>query len=177
MRLVELIIAGALLVTASLATAQECYESSILSPTPFMGNNGEIFKLVDGSIWEVKNEYEYLYEYYPNVIICPSRGKLSIKEKMLNVEQVGAGKSTSPKSGSQKVPSPEVIESQIDGDFKGWEGETIVKLMNGQIWQQSEYYYQYLYAFMPKVLIFRSGVGYKMKVDGVEKSVGVSLLK
>lgn len=36
------------------AAAQTCYESSILSPTPFMGNNGEIFKLADGSIWEVK---------------------------------------------------------------------------------------------------------------------------
>src|SRR5262249_51226518 len=25
-----------------------------------------------------------------------------------------------------------VVESQIDGDFNGWEGETIVKLMNSQ---------------------------------------------
>ena len=141
-----------------------------------MGNNGEIFKLADGSIWEVKYEYEYLYSYYPGVTIFPSRERLAIKKIMLNVEQVEAGKSTAPKSGSRKVPSPEVIESQIDGDFERWEGETIVKLMNGQIWQQSEYYYHYLYVFMPKVLIFRSGVRYKMKVDGVEKSVGVSLL-
>ncbi len=176
MRLKELIIAGALSLTAGFALAQECYESSILSPSPFMGNNGEIFKLADGSIWEVKYEYEYLYEYYPDVIICPSRGKLAIKGKTLNVERVGAEKSTSPKSGSRKAPSPELIESQIDGDFEGWEGETIVKPTNGQIWQQSEYYYHYHYAFMPKVLIFRSGGGYKMKVDGVEKSVGVTWL-
>lgn len=73
--------------------------------------------------------------------------------------------------------TPSVIESQIDGDFEGWEGETIVKLINGQIWQQSEYYYHYTYAFMPKVLIFKSGVGYKMKVEGVEKVVGVKKLK
>ena len=78
----------------------------------------------------------------------------------------------------QTVPaSPSVIESQIDGDFEGWEGETIVKLMNGQIWQQSEYHYHYHYAFMPKVLIFRSGGAYKMKVDGIEKAVGVKRLK
>lgn len=177
MRLKEPLIAGALSLTASLAWAQGCYESSILSPSPFMGNDGEIFKLADGSVWEIKYEYEYLYEYYPDVIICPSRGKLAIKGKMLNVQQIGAGRSTSPKSGSRKAPSPEVIESQIDGDFEGWEGETIVKLTNGQIWQQSEYYYHYHYAFMPEVLIFRSGGGYKMKVDGVEKSVGVSQLK
>ena len=73
--------------------------------------------------------------------------------------------------------SPSVIETQIDGDFEGWEGETIVKLMDGHIWQQSEYYYEYHYAFMPKVLIFKTGDGYKMKVDGVEKPIGVKRLR
>ena len=29
-----------------------------------------------------------------------------------------------------------VIETYIDGDFEGWEGETIWKMDNGQIWQQ-----------------------------------------
>ena len=66
-----------------------CYEASIVKPTPFMGNNGEIFKLDDGSLWEVKYEYEYLYEYYPDVIICPSKGKLVIDDKSLDVEYVG----------------------------------------------------------------------------------------
>jgi hypothetical protein len=172
MILKKLITIGAVLLITSLASAQDCYESSILSPVPFMGNNGEIFKLADGSLWEVKYEYQYLYEYYPNVIICPSRGKLMIQGKTLNVAQVGSRKST-PKSQSPQA----AIESQINGTFNGWEGETIVKLMNGQIWQQSEYYYHYHYAFMPKVLIYISGGGYKMKVDGIEKSVGVTRLK
>lgn len=73
--------------------------------------------------------------------------------------------------------TPSVIETQIDGDFEGWEGETIVKLMNGQIWQQTEYYYTYHYAFMPKVLLYQSGGSYKMKVEGVEKAVGVEQLR
>lgn len=171
-----LIAVGTLFLTTGLASAQGCYESSVLSPSPFMGNNGEIFKLADGSLWEVKYEYEYLYEYYPNVIICPSRGKLVINGKTLNVEQVG-GRTFTPKSQSRQAPSAEIIESQIDGEFVGWEGETIVKLMNGQIWQQSEYYYHYHYAFMPKVIIYRSSGGYKMKVDGIEKSVGIRQLK
>ena len=68
------------------------------------------------------------------------------------------------------------ITSQIDGDFNGFEGETIIKLMNGQIWQQTEYWYQYHYSFMPKVIIFKSGGGYIIKVDGVDKAVGVTLL-
>lgn len=33
------------------------------------------------------------------------------------------------------------IETQIDGDFSGWEGETIYKLRNGHIWQQARYHY------------------------------------
>jgi len=70
-----------------------------------------------------------------------------------------------------------VIESKIDGDFEGWEGETIVKLLNGQIWQQTDYYYHYHYAFMPSVLIYNSGVGWKMKVDGIEKAVRVTQLR
>jgi hypothetical protein len=75
------------------------------------------------------------------------------------------------------IPTPAVIETQIDGEFNGWEGKTIVKLMNGQIWQQTEYHYHYHYAYMPKVLVYRSGSGYKMKVDGVEKAVGVERLR
>jgi hypothetical protein len=70
-----------------------------------------------------------------------------------------------------------VVESQIDGDFNGWEGETIVKLMNGQIWQQTEYHYEYHYAYMPNVLVYPSGEGYKMKVDGTDEAVGVQRLK
>jgi hypothetical protein len=70
-----------------------------------------------------------------------------------------------------------VVETQVDGEFNGWEGETIVKLINGQIWQQTEYHYHYHYAYMPKVLVYRSGGGYKMKVDGVDKAVGVERLR
>jgi hypothetical protein len=70
-----------------------------------------------------------------------------------------------------------VVETQVDGEFNGWEGETIVKLMNGQIWQQTEYHYHYHYAYMPKVLVYPSGGGYKMKVDGTDQPVGVQRLR
>lgn len=160
----------------SLASAQGCYQSSIQSPSPFMGNNGEILKLADGSLWEVKNEYEYLYEYYPDVIICPSRGKLAIKGKTLNVEQVGAKKSAT-KSQSQQTPSSDVIESQIAGEFSGWNGETIFKLTNGQIWQQAAYAYTYSYKYRPKVLILPTTGGYEMQVEGMDRRIRVTRIK
>ena len=30
-----------------------CYEATIMKPSPFMGNNGEVFTLDDGTYWEV----------------------------------------------------------------------------------------------------------------------------
>jgi len=75
------------------------------------------------------------------------------------------------------IPSGFAIESKVDGEFNGWEGETIVKLMNGQIWQQTEYYYHYHYAYMPDVLIYNSGGNWKMKVEGVDKAVRVQKLR
>jgi len=69
-----------------------------------------------------------------------------------------------------------VVESRIDGEFEGWSGETIFKLANGQIWQQSSYDYTYHYAYRPKVIIFRTAGGYKMKVDGVDDTIYVTRL-
>jgi hypothetical protein len=69
-----------------------------------------------------------------------------------------------------------VVETQVDGEFNGWEGGTIIKLMNGQIWQQTEYYYEYRYAYMPKVLVYPSGGGHKMRIDGTSKPIGVQRL-
>lgn len=73
--------------------------------------------------------------------------------------------------------SGEVIETCIEGEFEGWSGETIFLLCNGQIWQQSSYAYTYHYAYRPKVLIYRTTGGYKMKVDGVSSTIYVRRLK
>ena len=68
------------------------------------------------------------------------------------------------------------IETQIDGDFEGWEGETIFKMTNGQIWQQSSYSYMYHYAYMPNVIIYDTSSGYVLKVEGVEETIYVTQL-
>jgi hypothetical protein len=70
-----------------------------------------------------------------------------------------------------------VIESQIDGEFEGWEGDTIFRLMNGQIWQQISYAYTYHYAYSPRVTIYRSGAGYQMIVEGVNGKISVKRIK
>lgn len=248
--------------------AQGCYESSILSPTPFMGNNAEILKLADGSLWEVQAEYEYMYAYNPRVMICPSLNKMIVGKKSLRVQLVsgapkdsGSQQRKTPQAGGWQLfeetalegsisgtvqqgrifkttsgsvyevtgltlqlvlelqpevtvlrngnvyklvvkgfeepmickllrsvtstktshpgaaSTPSVIETQIDDDFEGWDGETIFKLSNGQIWQQTSSAYTYHYAYRPKVLIYLSGSVYRMKVEGVDSTIPVKRLK
>ena len=76
---------------AEMIDVQDCYESSIVSPYPFMGNDGEIFKLADGTIWKVSQERTnfFMYEYYPKVVVCPSNGQLMVGGKTLFVEKIG----------------------------------------------------------------------------------------
>jgi hypothetical protein len=70
-----------------------------------------------------------------------------------------------------------VIESSIDGDFEGFEGEKVFKLLNGQVWQQMDFTYQYHYAYGPRVMIYQAGGRTMMKVDGVDKPVRVMQLR
>ncbi len=69
------------------------------------------------------------------------------------------------------------IESKIDGEFEGWSGDTIVKLMNGQIWQQSSYTYSYTYKYSPDVTVFSASSGCKMLVEGMDEFVSVRQLR
>lgn len=145
-----------------------------------MGNNNEVFQITDGSIWQVKDEYEYLYEYSPEVVVCPGAGKLIIKDKKLNIAKLSSGAATAlieKHNLTKQLPTPEssrVIESQIDGDFNGWEGSTIYKLLNGQVWQQLDAHYHYHYAYSPKVLVYPTNGGFKMHVEG-ERGPDVSV--
>ena len=62
------------------STTAECYRSSVTSPAPLMGQTDEVIELLDGSRWEVGiGHYNYLYAYYPNVVVCPASGIMMIR--------------------------------------------------------------------------------------------------
>ena len=178
----------AFLLCAPVARAQPgCYQSSVLSPAPLLGNHGEIVQLADGTLWEVIGAYLYLYKYYPIIVACPTAGKLIVGQDSVNARLIRPPDPLPPASSgpttSQGVqtakPSPRaaVIDSQINGEFTGWDGDTVFRLMNGQIWQQASYSYTYYYAFMPKVLIFKDGDTYQMQVEGVQERIAVRQLR
>lgn len=68
------------------------------------------------------------------------------------------------------------IESRIEGASTGWDGSMIVKLVNGQIWQQTEYFYRYRYRYRPRVTIVRNGP-YRMTIEGIDRAVRVERLR
>lgn len=77
-----------------------------------------------------------------------------------------------PSSGNS-AEAVSTIESRIDGEFKGWAGDTTFKLQNGQIWQQAAYGYSVTFADSPRVSIYQSGSEFRMKVEGVDQEIVV----
>jgi hypothetical protein len=123
----------------------------------FYGFDGEmLFQLANGSYWiQAKYKYWYKYKYRPHAVITKVGGQfiLTVEGKSIPVRPIS------------------VLESKIDGEFNGWEGESTYQLTNGQVWQQSRYKYQYKYAYRPDVLIYPSSDGYTMKVADTEAVV------
>ena len=119
------------------ARAEECYRASITTPSPFMGNGNEIFKLSDGTFWQdVSYQYLYLCEYYPSVTICPAMGLMILDENQFNINRIVCHDATI------TTPSP----------FMG-NGNEIFKLNDGTFWQDVSYQYLYLYEYYPSVII------------------------
>jgi hypothetical protein len=157
------------------ALAGECFESLIVSPTPFMGNNEEIFKLSDGSVWEVKYEYEYLYEYYPSVIVCPGRGKLIINEKSLDVELLSRPRNTKSKSeGGWEVYEETNLVGSISGTIQ--QGH-IFKTTSGSIYEVTGLTLQLVLELQPEVMVLRNGNTYKLVVKGFDEPLICKKLK
>ena len=133
----------------------------------FEGWDGEsVFELCNGEVWlQASYEYTYHYAYRPNVtIISNSSGWL------MTVEGV---------RGSITVtPTTDVVRSRIDGQFNGWDGDTVVVLTNGQVWRQIDFRLKLALRLSPRVLIYRVDQGsHRMKVDGVSGTVRVTPLR
>jgi hypothetical protein len=78
---------------------------------------------------------------------------------------------------SSQGPCVPAIESSISGEFHGWDGDTIFKLDNGQIWEQAEYEYTYSYSYHPDVTIYQTSSGCRMKVEDENETLIVKRIK
>jgi len=84
---------------------------------------------------------------------------------------------TSSRAFSGRSSCSPSIESTISGEIEGWDGETIFKFDNGQIWQQAEYDYTYFYAYRPEVTIYQTSSGCRMKVEDETETILVKRIK
>lgn len=89
-------------------------------------------------------------------------------------QQEPAAPSENPAARTSCSPA---IESTIVGDIEGWDGDTIFKLDNGQIWQQAAYDYTYFYEYRPGVTIYQTTSGCRMKVEDETETVLVKRIK
>lgn len=79
-----------------------------------------------------------------------------------------------------KAPeAAEALESQLVGEFSGWEGKSVFRLKNGQIWQQNDTSTRAERPRMePKVRIFPGLLGaYWLEVEGIKQRVKVKPIK
>jgi len=132
----------------------------------FTGWHGNaLFKLVNGQFWlQAEYKYKYRYKYRPRAVITRSGGGYQLEVEGMDstvlVRQVNA------------------IESNIDGEFTGWSGNTEFRLQNGEIWQQAAYAYWYHYAYNPEVIIYESSGGYVICLpDDPSTNVGVRRIR
>lgn len=69
------------------------------------------------------------------------------------------------------------FESNISGNFEGWDGDTVFRLGNGQVWQQASYSYTYHYAYNPQVIIYEASGNNWMRVQDVDDAIMVRRLR
>lgn len=66
--------------------------------------------------------YWYYYSYCPSVNLLRSNGRFYLqidgKDKIVPIRKITS-----------------VTESHIDGEFKGWAGDTVYTITNGQVWK------------------------------------------
>ena len=139
---------------------------------------GTVIEMKSGSVYQVHDRVRFrVRERKPEAVVLRDGRYFMLNidgfdEPLICVQLVEPGRISS--SGAA---TSDVIHSYIDGDFEGWEGETIFKLDNGQIWQQSSYAYIYHYAYHPEVMIINDGGTWKMKVEDVDEVIEVIRLK
>ena len=121
----------------------------------------------------MKYEYEYLYEYYPSVIICPSRGKLIVGQKSLNVRLVsGAQKGiTSSKETATQAGKWELFEeTSLQGSISGTVNQgRIFKTTSGNVYEVTGLTLQLVLELQPEVMVLRNGDTYKLIVKGFDE--------
>ena len=61
-----------------------------------------------------------------------------------------------------------LIESCIEDEFEGWDGDTVYELDDGSKWKLASYTYSYTYSYRPRAVIWSDGGRYFLEVEGMD---------
>ena len=102
--------------------------------------------------------------------------KQTIEQESDNIRETVKQEVT--KQVQEEAAEAERIVSRIDGPFNGWDGKTLFKLKNGQIWQQRISGRITIKATEPEVEITKNLFGfYVLHVLNTDYAVGVKRIK
>jgi hypothetical protein len=59
-----------------------------------------------------------------------------------------------------------ITESELEGICHGWDGHTVFRLANGEVWQQSSFRSRTLYLNCPAVRVWRMGEYCWLELEG-----------
>ncbi len=121
-------------------------------------------------------------EFHASGLHRLSAGELNYLNQWLSPEE---SKVEAASFGEEQLPAqppdPEnedaEIVTRISGGFAGWDGRTIFRLENAQIWQQRQagkYHYR---ADSPEVILKRGNFGYYLKIVNTGRQIPVKRLK
>ena len=68
------------------------------------------------------------------------------------------------------------IDSNIEGEFEGWDEGKTFKLDNGSEWELSSFQFSFSFSFRPSAKIWRDGGRYFLEVEGMSDKVEVNQL-
>jgi hypothetical protein len=66
-----------------------------------------------------------------------------------------------------------ILIANVNGDFEGFDGETLFALSNGTYWLQDEYKYWYHYSYCPRVEVINVRGRLRLRVEGPSETVAV----
>jgi hypothetical protein len=66
-----------------------------------------------------------------------------------------------------------ITQSELDGPCGGWDGTTVFRLSNGEVWQQSAFRSRRLHLVCPAIRVWCCGAKYWIEVEGAGEIVPV----
>ncbi len=127
---------------------------------------GNVYELANGRFWEQTDVWIWMgIAVQPRVTIITDGvvGKMEVEgiDHAVGVRLIDSA----------------ILQSYLASDFDGFDLGKIYELDNGEVWQQTQALIRVRVMTHPKVLIWKSGASYKMKVGDISESVGVKRIK